>query len=75
MPERDYAKEYRNYQGTAEQKKRRAMRNKARRDLMKSGAVKKGDGKDVDHKDRTPFNNARSNLRIRTQSTNRSRKY
>ena len=75
MPERNYAKEYRNYQGTVTQKKRRAMRNKARRLLIKTGRVKKGDGKDVDHKDRNPFNNARSNLRIRTQSTNRSRKY
>ena len=74
MP-RDYVREYRNYQGTEEQKKRRASRNKARRNLMKSGSVRKGDGKDVDHKDRNPFNNSRSNLRIRTQSANRSRKY
>ena len=72
---RDYASEYRNYQGTETQKKRRAMRNKARRMLAKTGRVKKGDGKDVDHLDKNPFNNARSNLRIRTQSSNRSRNY
>ena len=72
---RDYAKEYNNYQGTEAQKKRRAMRNKARRNLMKSGSVRKGDGKDVHHKDKNPFNNSRKNLRITTQAANRSRKY
>lgn len=72
MP-RDYKSEYKNYQGTPQQKKRRAMRNKARRKLMKSGLAKKGDGKDVHHKDHNPMNNARSNLRIASQSSNRSR--
>jgi hypothetical protein len=71
---RDYKSEYKNYQGTAKQKKRRAMRNKARAKLMKSGVAKKGDGKDVHHKDHNPMNNSRSNLRIATQSSNRSRR-
>ena len=75
MAERDYASEYRNYQGTETQKKRRAMRNKARRMLTKSGRVRKGDGKDIDHLDRNPFNNARSNLRITSQSANRKKNY
>jgi hypothetical protein len=48
MP-RDYRKEYDEYQGTEEQKKRRAQRNKARRKAMKEGKVKKGDGKEVHH--------------------------
>ena len=69
---RDYAKEYQNYQGTDAQKKRRAMRNKARRLMIKSGRAKKGDGKDVHHKDNNPYNNARSNLRILSKSLNRS---
>ena len=30
-------------------------------------------GKDVDHKDGNPRNNSRSNLRIRSKSSNRSR--
>ncbi len=49
MTERDYKKEYRDYQGTPEQKKRRAERNAARAKAAKDGRVKKGDGKEVDH--------------------------
>jgi len=30
-------------------------------------------GKDIDHKDRNPRNNSRSNLRVRSKSSNRSR--
>lgn len=46
---RDYTKEYAEYHGTSEQKKRRAERNKDRRAAERSGAVRKGDGKEVDH--------------------------
>ena len=46
---RNYAAEYAKYQGTPEQIKNRAMRNKARADAMKAGKVTKGDGKDVAH--------------------------
>lgn len=46
---RDYKREYATYQGTEEQKKNRAQRNKARRQLTKEGKVHKGDGKDVHH--------------------------
>jgi hypothetical protein len=71
---RDYAKEYRNYQGTGDQIKRRAKRNAARRLLIKKGVAKKGDNKDVHHKDGNPMNNSRSNLRIASKSSNRSRR-
>ena len=47
---RDYKKEYANYHSKPEQKKKRASRNAARTVMAKSGRVKKGDGKDVDHK-------------------------
>ena len=47
--ERDYRREYDEYHGTPEQKKRRAQRNAARRNAEKRGAVRKGDGKEVDH--------------------------
>jgi len=38
------------YDQTEKAKKARAQRNKARRMLMREGAVTKGDGKDVHHK-------------------------
>lgn len=46
---RDYRKEYDDYHGSPEQKKRRAQRNSARSKAQKSGKVRKGDGKEVDH--------------------------
>jgi len=70
---RDYQKE-RKYDGKPEVKKKRALRNQARRKLMKEGVVRVGDGKDVDHK--KPMakggSNARSNLRAVPASKNRS---
>lgn len=68
---RDFAKEYRDFHATPEQKKARASRNAARRELMSEGRVRKGDGKDVDHEDSNPRNNSRSNLRVRSKSANR----
>lgn len=49
MVKRDLKKEYRDYHGTPEQIQRRSERNKARREAMAAGKVKKGDGKEVDH--------------------------
>ena len=70
---RNYKKEYREYHGTPEQKKNRAQRNAARRELMQEGVVRKGDGKDVDH--RKPIDsggsNTRSNLRVLSKAKNR----
>ena len=37
---RNYAKEYRDYHGKPEQRKRRSNRNKARRKLLKAGLVR-----------------------------------
>lgn len=70
---RDYSKEYRDYHGKPEQIKRRAERNSARAKMEKAGRVRKGDGKDVDHKDHRTSNNRRSNLRVMSASKNRSR--
>lgn len=68
---RDYAKEYRDYHGNPKQKRNRAKRNKARRDL----GLKVGDPREVDH--RRPLSrgggNGRSNLRIVSRKTNRSK--
>ena len=50
------------------------MRNKARAELMRDGKVKKGDGKDVDHK--KPLSKGgtttRSNIAAKPASANRS---
>lgn len=69
---RNYRKEYDNYQGKPEQKKKRASRNAARATMKKAGRVKKGDGKDVDHKNGNPRDNSRKNLRVQSKSANRS---
>tara|TARA_B100000927_G_scaffold191399_1_gene154388 strand:+ start:2930 stop:3175 length:246 start_codon:yes stop_codon:yes gene_type:complete len=69
---RNYKKEYKNYQGTTEQKKRRAMRNKVRRQLIKEGRVRKGDRTDVHHRDGNPMNFNKSNLVVQSRSKNRS---
>lgn len=68
---RDYKEEYRRYHSKKKQKKRRAQRNAARRKMEKAGKVRKGDGKDVDHKDRNTGNNRKSNLRVTSKSVNR----
>jgi hypothetical protein len=70
--QRDYKKEYQEYHSKPDQKKRRAARNKARRLMIKKGKAHKGDGKDVDHKDRNPKNNSLNNLSIKPKSKNRA---
>lgn len=70
---RDYKAEYANYHGKPDQIKNRAKRNAARKILAKEGVVKKGDGKDVDHKTpiRSGGGNSRSNLRPQSVAKNR----
>jgi hypothetical protein len=46
---RDYAKEYRDFGGTEEQKKRRAERNRDRRAAIKKHGKAALAGKEVDH--------------------------
>lgn len=71
---RNLRAEYDNYHSSPEQIKKRAMRNAARREMEKKGLVRKGDGKDVDH--RTPIakggGNGTGNLRVVPKSVNRS---
>ena len=68
---RNYSFEYNNYD-TPERKKKRAMRNKARRMLTRAGLVKKGDGKDVAHKNGNPRDNRLKNLAVSSKRANRS---
>jgi hypothetical protein len=71
MP-RNYASEYDNYHSSGEQKRKRASRNAARREMERKGRVSKGDGKDVDHSNGNPKDNSSSNLRVKAKSSNRS---
>ena len=69
---RNYRKEYDNYHKKPAQKKKRASRNTARATMAKAGKVRKGDGKDVDHKNGNAKDNKRSNLAVKSKSKNRS---
>ena len=68
---RNYRKEYDSYHGTAEQRKNRSTRNKARRKLN----LKKGDPREVDHK--KPLSkgggNGTGNLRAVSRTANRKK--
>jgi len=69
---RNYVSEYKNYQGTAVQKKKRAQRNAARRKMVAAGRVKKGDGKDVAHLNNRTTDNSTKNLSAQSKAKNRS---
>ena len=73
MP-RNYRDEYDNYQGRPDQRKNRSSRNKARRKMEKAGRARKGDGRDVHHRDGNPKNNSLKNLTILGKSSNRRMK-
>ena len=49
---RNYKREYETYHARPEQKKRRASRNKARRQAIREGRVTKGSRMDIHHKDK-----------------------
>lgn len=68
------SKQQRKFNSSEEQKKKRVMRNKARGEAIKDGRVKKGDGKDIDHKRplRSGGSNSKSNTRVRSKSSNRA---
>lgn len=69
---RNFRSEYDNYQGKPEQIKKRAARNKARREMMKAGKVHKGDGMDVNHSDGNALHNTKSNWNVESKHSNRS---
>lgn len=69
---RNYRQEYDNYHASADQRKKRSNRTMARRRLMREGAVSKGDGKDVTHKNGNAKDNSRKNLGVQKASSNRS---
>lgn len=60
------------YNSKPEQKKKRAARNKARRQMIREGKAHKGDGRDVMHKDGNALNNKPSNWKMGSKKENRS---
>jgi hypothetical protein len=72
---RDYSYD-KDYQSSPEQVSNRVKRNKARRMMEKEGKVRKGDGKDVDHKKplKSGGSNSKSNLKVINKSKNRAKK-
>ena len=68
---RDYRDEYDSYHSKPEQVKRRAGRNAARRKMVKAGLAAKGDGRDVNHRNRNATDNRPSNLSVTSKKANR----
>jgi hypothetical protein len=61
------------YNSQPEQKKRRAERNASRAKMERAGKVRKGDGKDVDHRDHNTGNQSAKNLSVMSRSANRAK--
>ena len=64
---------YRKYHSSKKMKQERALRNKNRREAIRQGRVRKGDGKHIDHKDGNPRNNMKRNLRVISAKKNRKK--
>ena len=62
------------YNSKPEQVKNRTSRNAARAKMEAAGRVRKGDGKDVAHKNDNPRDNSTKNLAVQSKSKNRSHK-
>lgn len=63
----------RKYNSSPEQKKRRAERNASRAKMVQAGKARKGDGKDVDHKNHKTSDKSTGNLRMMSKSANRAK--
>lgn len=68
---RNYRKEYDDYHGKPEQKKRRAERNRARAKAVKEGRVRKGDGREVHHPDAKRKGSLGKRTRVISKAKNR----
>ena len=69
---RNYKSDYAKFQSSPKAKKDRASRNAARKKMTKAGRVKKGDGKDVAHKNDNPRQNGTKNLAVQSKAKNRN---
>jgi hypothetical protein len=71
---RNYRKEYDDYHAKPEQKKRRADRNRANRKAKREGRIRKGDGREVDHKGSHRTGRLKNvSTRVVSKHTNRTR--
>ena len=71
---RDYAREYKEYHASPEQRHNRSLRTIARNAAIADGRASRGDGKDLDHTRALSKggSNAKSNQRMVSASSNRS---
>lgn len=60
------------YNSSETQKRRRAERNASRAKMERAGKVRKGDGKDVDHKNHKTSDQSSKNLGVMSRSKNRA---
>lgn len=60
------------YNSSPEQKRRRAERNASRAKMAQAGKVRKGDGKDVDHRNHNTSDHSAKNLSVMSRSKNRA---
>lgn len=72
MPTEGRRKAQAKYNSKPEQVRRRTARNRARREMIRAGKARKGDGKDVAHRNGNPLDNRRSNLAMQSKRQNRS---
>ena len=65
--------EYQKYHSSPRMKAERVIRNRNRRRAEHGGLVRKGDGKEVDHKNMNPMDNRASNIRVVPKKVNRTK--
>ena len=68
-----YRHEQDKFKSSAKYKAEQVSRVTARRKAINSGRVRKGEDRDIDHKDSNPLNNSPSNLRVVSRKTNRGK--
>ena len=65
--------DYTRFHKSPRMKQERALRNKNRRAALRTGIVRKGDSRQIDHRDGNPRNNTPNNLRVVAARRNRKK--
>ena len=65
--------DYTRYHKSPRMKQERALRNKNRLVALRNGQVRKGDQRQIDHRDGNPRNNTPHNLRLISARSNRKK--